>query len=97
MESLGVQNNFEERLSTSTVKYCQVSSRSSILRRILRSILRRIHRRILRRILPLCRILFLRYLECYFVSSGDSMSCIGSRKLEDLINLEDVLMMLLGW
>ena len=84
MESLGVQNNFEERLSTSTVKYCPVKyssvsvfSKSSI---------------------PLCRrILFLRYLECYFVSSGDSMSCIGSRKLEDLINLEDVLMMLLGW
>ena len=88
MELLGVQGNFEERLSTSTVKFRSVKyspvpfSPSQVSRCVVQVFL--------------C-ILFLRYLECSFVSSGDSMSCIGLRKLEDLINLEDVLMMLLGW
>jgi len=86
MELLGVQDNFEERLSTSIVK-CRPVKYSPVL-------YYQVKYSVVSLSVP---VFFLRYLECYFVSSGDSMSCIGSRKLEDLINLEDVLMMLLGW
>ena len=86
MELFGVQDNFEERLSTSIAK-CRPVKYSPVL-------YYQVKYSVVSLSVP---VFFLRYLECYFVSSGDSMSCIGSRKLEDLINLEDVLMMLLGW